>query len=387
MSPNHGFAAYLIALLTSIVRPTVQDSPPPPAFEPEGRWSKTCVLRVRTDPACLEVNPGTVQALLNSDAVFDAALREAFGVDARQRDLFGSDLGDLGLGSQDEGELVIRLDINGPYPVAADARQRIERFPVLMAEKLQTALVQMSRWGEERYLGRLKRAKRDFDVANAALNGRMHERRELSEKTQSPLPSREALLGQLQSLDEQHRTLQLELAASQAAARALEDQIGEARKRATSQRTGMLDELEQIVSIRQMEMARIETLAKAQQASEGDILKVREALAQARVQLESARADANALSGDVVGALARQLAENAVGQAELLARRQFIEGQIKSLRSPELLDIASATEAAERALQEAAAAVSDARQRLDAIVRAESFAAPRVELLGAAKTE
>jgi len=166
-------------------------------------------------------------------------------------------------------------------------------------------------------------------------------------------------------LDQERLRLEIEQVAKNARREALSAAVADASKRMEQKvrEDKVAAELAKVVEARERSLDRTRKAAAAGQASNDELDRATEALAEARAKLLERQQEASEQAGgDVLGGWNRELLTLSVDERELMARLDQVQGRLKSMRA--LVDSMDDLRHMQEELERSRAALADAQQRL-----------------------
>lgn len=305
----------------------------------------SCLVRIR--PPKAPFVPGALSQLCESAGVLAAAAnavepirehREAHRLPLQEVVAVRTD-------TRQDGNTVfatitVFVDIDREVPETEQAARALLRE---MCKRLEAELERVSAEDRVALEQRVERARQDARLAYAQFEELQKREQELYAAAGVHNLSREQVLGELKTLEDEQRRLEMELAAQAAREQMLREQI--AKIGATAEDLAGNDdvaaELARVVELREKELQRRLRLHDGSVITQEQVAEAQEQLAIARARLAERReALVHRAGAGALAALNEKLLGTAEATAELTARMHSISAQIEAIKAKGLLELA-----------------------------------------------
>jgi hypothetical protein len=303
--------------------------------------SASCLITITSDPAILALSANTLSVLARSSGVAGIAAREV-------------------LGNANYEELVERLDLTAdPFrPEAGDGtfaaglqivlkpetKPAAEEFLRLLIVNLKGALEQAAEENCKRLQENLHRAAMVQVDSNRELRQTRDRIGELQKKVGRSDVSRDGMFREVERLEKEKQSLEMERAGREARREALEKAVAETSEKARVQIASdtTAAELEKLVALLEGQVKAMKEIRDKGRASEQDLTDLQIRLAEAKGRL-AARDEAvlQAAGGDLLAKLNAELTMLSIDAAECDARLKAIEEQLVKAKDPERFKVAN----------------------------------------------
>jgi hypothetical protein len=339
--PKHLMPWGVLAVLASLAGATTLGQEQP-RQQPSGTRRACCAVRICYDADLLPLSKPLVETLVRSPAVSGEPARRLLGAEAVESDrgctLTFTEHGQS-RGGEDNvlvGELCVVILSDDVKPVAAELLAEV-------CERLQAALRGVGEQDEARLKEQLTRVTAELERQEGHLDElRALEQQMRAQAGQSDL-GREAVLTMVHDLETEQRELEVELAAAQVREQALAEQIAKIGRdvKDTVEKSDVAVELQKVIALRekQAELLRLRVDQGVVSAQELD--PIQEQIALARAELAKYRESASqAVGGDLLADLNKQLVELAVESTEYRVRLSLTQARLDEIREKKLLEMA-----------------------------------------------
>jgi hypothetical protein len=307
-----------------------------------GTRSAKCLVRVMSDPDMLPVGAEMIDSLLSSTPVLGEPAREILGIKGDDIE----DLVEVSFEVLEHSQSRMGLVLTGTIAVdvqADDARPAAEELLAAICARLEGALRVVGEIDQRRFRERLEA----IDAELGRLSGQYElirgKRQELLQQAGRDDLSRARIENTINELEDTRQKIDLSLAGAQAREAALTEQIAKIGQQAigAAEKSAVAKELNEIVDIRKMELARLQQLQDSGQVSQSDLNQGQEALARARADLGRYRESVSETAGaGLLTELNKELVTLSVETAQQEAQLVAIEQRLTEIRERGLLELA-----------------------------------------------
>lgn len=352
----------------------------------------SCVLRVSYDPNIVTFNSKIVTSLIESTGVSAAAIEEVFGMSASEVPprTVTINYSELPWGNLDRIRELKRGKITGDAHVqvgqlTVDIEERpddrevdVQELMLKVCEKLENAFMEASMLERQMYEEHLARAKAEVERARAQLQ-QLHDTAEkLRQRAGRSQLDRNAVLAELQQLEEKERGLDSRLVALRAHRQAVTEQIAKiaGQVEVELEHSDIAGDLKEVIRLREQQIKLLTAKAEEGLTTPAALIDVQEALAEARVRYAEYRNELAASAGDdVLEDLNQRLVELSIEAAEVEAELEFVRNQLAEAANNNLRELANTYErevhlrerVLEHNLEEAMATRQHLKRRLDTL--------------------
>lgn len=317
------------------------------------------LLKVVCDDSILEINEMTLRAMLNSSFILPSQAQDALSIEVitlgknRDQNLFQFKIYE-NVEPADEGEFGTKEEggEKGMKGVKGEKGEKGEDFLALdpaamiseIADRLENILMEEYYKEQKQYQRKLAEAQTELKPLEEKMRQLNDRERELFAKAGMTSLRRTEVLKKIQSLERRQQEMEMELVAAAAREDELQKQIailGDQTAKKLQQDT-VLDELKNILQLRENEMKTVQKMMESGNASQSDYFKAREAVAQARIEMVKRQ---EAISESIGGGAAMQervkeLTDIAIENAESQAVLKHIEEQLSIIKDKKILELA-----------------------------------------------
>lgn len=309
---------------------------------PEGRRVASCILRASSQEELLPLDAEVVYALMTTTTVMGDATRDVLGrgvsedleynyIEVSIETIHDGNLMD------DNGVRLLRLQIRLEESDAAGGTipPRADELLDAIVERLRGVIHDLAKKNDAAIRQRRALAEVRLDLAQKRLHELITKRRAISERANRIDLSRDGLVDEIRSLEDQQRDTSVEKAAQEGRRTAIERIIAATTQRlaASSENDSVVSELTEMQKSLEARMARIRALVENQTASEAELLQAQEPLHELRIRIAERREELAARSGgDDLAALNHELIQLSLASAEVEARNQQIQSRLAEIR-------------------------------------------------------
>lgn len=310
--------------------------------EGSGTRSAKCLVRIMSDPDMLPVGAEMINSLLASTPVLGEPAREILGSKADSLDDVVTVSFELLEHSQSRmGSVLtgsIAVDVHGD-----DARPAAEELLAAICQRLELALRSVGAIDRERFQERLAQVETELTQLDERYQRIRAARRELLEQAGRDDLSRDRIEDTISDLEGTRQDIELSLAGAQAREVALTEQIAKVAQQAieAAEKSAVVKELEEIVDIRKVELARAQQLHEGGQLPQSELNRRQEASARARADLARHRESVSKTAGaELLTQLNHELVSLSVDSAEQEAQLRAVNQRLGEIRERQLLELA-----------------------------------------------
>ena len=310
--------------------------------EGSGTRSAKCLVRIMSDPDMLPVGAEMINSLLASTPVLGEPAREILGSKADSLDDVVTVSFELLEHSQSRmGSVLtgsIAVDVHGD-----DARPAAEELLAAICQRLELALRSVGAIDRERFQERLAQVETELTQLDERYQRIRAARRELLEQAGRDDLSRDRIEDTISDLEGTRQDIELSLAGAQAREVALTEQIAKVAQQAieAAEKSAVVKELEEIVDIRKVELARAQQLHEGGQLPQSELNRRQEASARARADLARHRESVSKTAGaELLTQLNPELVSLSVDSAEQEAQLRAVNQRLGEIRERQLLELA-----------------------------------------------
>ena len=251
-------------------------------------------------------------------------------------------------------------------PIESD--QNVDKLLTATKKALLDAIRKEEQKHKEKVQALLAASERDAETAKRRFEEVRDRQAELMALSELPY---EVLQDSVASLQREKQSIQLELVGLQAREAAIQEQVKAAAERAKSGPSAeIIDNLAEILSVRQRDLERATALEKAASVSQQEVLQAREQLLMAKIELAKARAGATA-SAPQVDRFNTDLAQVSIDTTVAKARLEFVQRELEEqlARSREQRKIEEELQDLDTQIREARKNLESARQSVKNVTR------------------
>jgi len=307
-----------------------------------GTRSAKCIVRIMSDPDMLPVGAAMIDSLLASTPVLGEPTREILGSKADSiNDVVAVSFQLLEHSQSRMGSVLtgsIAVDVHG-----ADARPAAEELLAAICTRLELALRSVGVIDRERFQERLAEVETELTQLDERYQRIRAARRELLEQAGRDDLSRDRIEDTISDLEGTRQDIELSLAGAQAREVALTEQIAKVAQQAieAAEKSAVVKELEEIVDIRKVELARAQQLHEGGQLPQSELNRRQEASARARADLARHRESVSKTAGaELLTQLNHELVSLSVESAEQEAQLRAVNQRLGEIRERQLLELA-----------------------------------------------